>query len=817
MQKMQFWALLLFLLIGQKGWAQDFDDYRCLSASGEVPERFLLSSAQKYELGLAQLDPGLSNKDRKTQAKFQQQTIYSIDDLLRSGKVLFGTPVNDYVNKVGNRLLEHTPELKGKVDFFVIRSSAVNAFATATGVVCVNMGLLAQLENEAQLAFVLSHELMHVQKQHSLSQYEKDLAILKESKQRSLFKKTDFNSALLESNSYSRELEFEADKGGLDIFLKTQYSTAALKSAFSLLNYAYLLYDTTAFDLQYFNEGSCQLDPSIFLPEDSLNAISAWVDDSENTDTLRSTHPSTLRRWEVVEEAISGKTTGDQFFIEPKAEFERIRKIARFELASYYLHNFRFEDALYVVQLLRKEEPNSRYLREVEVQALHAISRFSMYEASSFMNSDYRRQLKTYSKIEGGQQQLYFMSSNLRAVELASLTLYKAWKLQRDYPEDKYFENYYRDAIYVLQQHVPSFDQLPEAMTAAEIKAYLAKAPAEQEYAVAKVTKDSLPKALQDVKLKTLFNSYRKSYGYSDLNKGYNIARYLLSDLLVDEAFKTDYEQVEDYHQQLMQKDSIDQAQARKADKKAKAPGLGIDSVLYVNPYLLAVKKAPKFLGETETSLDFEKRDEILTKFYGEVNKAAEKEGLHVQTLDNRNVEELDAERYAEVATIKDWLRFRMNLDSRHHPIFNQREVDRICKKYGTPYIVTGGYIQQGYNRKINTPIQIAVAAGAVSFIAGAIMLNAEMSKEEDRSFGLSYALLIAGGAAIGVASYVNADLKLGVVSEQLYFSSIFNTANSTYETIGFYNKIGIPKLGSLPRRIKSQIRKDIKRIKKQD
>ena len=819
MQKMQFWALLLFLLIGQKGWAQDFDDYRCLSASGEVPKRFLLNSAQKYELGLAQLDPGLNNKDRKTQAKFQQQTIYSIDDLLRSGKVLFGTPINDYVNKVGNRLLEHTPELKGKVDFFVIRSSAVNAFATATGVICINMGLLAQLENEAQLAFVLSHELMHVQKQHSLSQYEKDLAILKESRQRSLFKKTDFNSALLESNSYSRELEFEADKGGLDIFLKTQYSTAALKSAFSLLNYAYLLYDTTAFDLQYFNEGSCQLDPSIFLPEDSLNAISAWVDDSENSDTLRSTHPSTLRRWEVVEKAISGKTTGDQFFIEPKAEFERIRKIARFELASYYLHNFRFEDAIYVVQLLRKEEPNSRYLREVEVQALHASSRFSMYGASSFMNSDYRRQLKTYSKIEGGQQQLYFMSSNLRAVELASLALYKAWKLHKDYPEDKYFENYYRDAIYVLQQHIPSFDQLPEAMSAAEIKAYLAKAPAAQEYPIVKVTKDSLPKALQDVKLKTLFNSYRKSYGYSDLNKGYNIARYILSDLLVDETFKSDYEQVEDYHQQLMQKDSIDQAQAeaRKANKKAKEPGLGIDSILYVNPYLLAVKKAPKFLGETETSLDFQTRDEILAKFYQEVHKTAEKEGLHVQTLDNRNVEELDAERYAEVATIKDWLRFRMNLDSRHHPIFNQREVDRICKKYGSPYIVTGGYIQQGYDRKINRPIQIAVAAGAVSFIAGAIMLDAEMSKEEDRSFGLSYALLIAGGAAIGVASYVNADLKLGVVSEQLYFSSIFNTANSTYETIGFYNQIGIPKLGSLPKRIKKQIRKDIKRIKKQD
>lgn len=431
-----------------------------------------------------------------------------------------------------------------------------------------------------------------------------------------------------------------------------------------------------------------------------------------------------------------------------------------------------------------------------------------MYEASSFMNSDYRRQLKTYSKIEGGQQQLYFMSSNLRAVELASLTLYKAWKLHKDYPEDKYFENYYRDAIYVLQQHVPSFDQLPEAMTAAEIKAYLAKAPAEQDYSVAKVTKDSLPKELQDVKIQLLFNSYRKSYGYSDLNKGYNIARYLLSDLLVDEAFKTDYEQVEDYHQQLAKKDSIDQAQAqaRKADKKAKAPGLGIDSVLYVNPHLLVVNTHPHLWKETNSSLDFKRRDKVLAKFYKEVYRAAKKEGLHVQTLDNRNVEELDAERYAEVATIKDWLRFRMNLDSRHHPIFNQREVDTICKKYGSPYIVTGGYIQQGYDAlKVNTRVLLIGASGITLIgVSGAL---------PESKFSLGVVLPL---GLIGVISsvYAYARYQFSSSAENIYFTSIFNTKNSTYETIGYQNAYAITKIGKLPKKVKKQIRKDIKKIK---
>jgi len=817
MQNTQFWAFILFLFLGQNSWAQNFDDYRCLRSSGDVPERFSLSSAQKYELGLAQLDEGLSNRDRKTQEKYQQKAIYTIDDLLRSGKVLFGTPLNDYVNRVGNRLLEHTPELKGKVDFFIIRSSAVNAFATATGLVCINMGLLAQLENEAQLAFVLSHELMHVQKQHGLSQYEKDIAILKENRQRSLFKKTDFNSALLESNSYSRELEFEADKGGLEIFLKTPYSVDALESSFQMLYYSYLLYDTTRFDVSYYNEGSCQLDPSLFLAKDSLKHISAWVDDAENTDTLKSTHPSTLRRWEIVKESIAGKTAGDKLFIEPQADFERMRKTARYELASYYLHNFRFEDALYVVQLLRKEEPNSRYLREVEVQALHAISRFSMYESRSFQSSDYRRQRETYKNIEGGQQQLYFLSSNLRAVELSALALYKAWKLHKDYPEDRYIFDYYRDAIYVLQQHIPNFEQLPKAMQEAEIKAYLAKAPAAQDYSVPKVTKDSLIEVLQDANIEVLFDSYRKEYGYSNLDKGYNLARYILSDLMQDEDFEDYYSRTEDYHEAQEERDSLYnvESERRKAAKEEVDRNLGIDSILYVNPYMLSLKRK-RMYKKDDYSIDFKNNQKLLDKYYAEVHKNADKLGLSVQTLDTREVETLTAERYADVAILKDWIRLRMNIDDRNHPIFNQREVDEICEKYGSHYVVTGGYMQEGFDGKKRFRRRlIFYSALTVTFVSSVIITDSAPDPSFIKGLGIGLA------AVSGVRLFFQPIIHLGKNTQgrgnQIYFSTIFNTQNSTYETLGTNTYSYNGKIGRLPKSIKKQIRKDIKRIKAED
>jgi len=72
-----------------------------------------------------------------------------------SGRVLFGDPVSEYVNTVADKLLENEPELRSKLRFYCLKSNVTNAFATNQGMIFVTLGLIAQLENEAQLAQVL--------------------------------------------------------------------------------------------------------------------------------------------------------------------------------------------------------------------------------------------------------------------------------------------------------------------------------------------------------------------------------------------------------------------------------------------------------------------------------------------------------------------------------------------------------------------------------------------------------------------------------------------------------------------------------------
>lgn len=77
--------------------------------------------------------------------------------------------VQTYVSDLGDSLLPAGSKATKKAlefRFFVIEDSSINAAALPDGTVLVNTALLGAVENEAQLAFVLSHEISHVLQVH---------------------------------------------------------------------------------------------------------------------------------------------------------------------------------------------------------------------------------------------------------------------------------------------------------------------------------------------------------------------------------------------------------------------------------------------------------------------------------------------------------------------------------------------------------------------------------------------------------------------------------------------------------------------------
>jgi predicted Zn-dependent protease len=116
--------------------------------------------------------------------------------------------------------------------FFVVDQKVPNAAALANGTVIVNSGIITMLENEAQLAAVLSHEISHATEEHTYrqSQYHKKLrvaiaiggAVGAAYGGRAVADLANLTEAAIR-NGYQRSLENQADRVGMEYMVNAGY------------------------------------------------------------------------------------------------------------------------------------------------------------------------------------------------------------------------------------------------------------------------------------------------------------------------------------------------------------------------------------------------------------------------------------------------------------------------------------------------------------------------------------------------------------------------------------------------------------------
>ncbi len=75
-----------------------------------------------------------------------------------------------YITSIGSKLAAQPQADKYPYTFKVVNDKSINAFALPGGPAFVNTGLIAAVDNEAQLAGVLAHEISHVALRHGTNQ-----------------------------------------------------------------------------------------------------------------------------------------------------------------------------------------------------------------------------------------------------------------------------------------------------------------------------------------------------------------------------------------------------------------------------------------------------------------------------------------------------------------------------------------------------------------------------------------------------------------------------------------------------------------------
>ncbi|SEK72080.1 Putative Zn-dependent protease, contains TPR repeats [Pseudoxanthomonas sp. GM95] len=113
-------------------------------------------------------DIGSSAGELLTPARQQMYGAMTLRELRNYGYLLDDPLVDDWLDKVGERLAANSDRPSQPFTFFMLRDRQINAFATLGGYIAVNSGLVLTAEREDEVAAVLSHEIAHVTQQHVL-------------------------------------------------------------------------------------------------------------------------------------------------------------------------------------------------------------------------------------------------------------------------------------------------------------------------------------------------------------------------------------------------------------------------------------------------------------------------------------------------------------------------------------------------------------------------------------------------------------------------------------------------------------------------
>jgi len=225
----------------------------------------LLSSCKTTSLKIGNLDVGnlvnqgvnvfnANNIDEAQEIQFGE----NMSAILLGARPLYDNQeVNVYVNQVGLWLASNSEKPDLPWHFGVINSSSINAFAAPGGYVFITSAMLNQLTNEAQLAAVLAHEIIHVIEQHhlnaikegamrdalteslfvSVDAYQANTGASSKKKEYKAWSKQISNAAQdLYSKGLSRDDEFQADQQGIRLLARAGYDPFAFITNLQLLN-----------------------------------------------------------------------------------------------------------------------------------------------------------------------------------------------------------------------------------------------------------------------------------------------------------------------------------------------------------------------------------------------------------------------------------------------------------------------------------------------------------------------------------------------------------------------------------------------------
>jgi Zn-dependent protease with chaperone function len=410
-----------------------------LSQSSEAFTPLLPDSAlyRKLEAQLAaryQQDIShLSGVDKKEIAAIYKERYGLISEKLQQGEILCHEETGKYLAALASEIFKNNPNLNpGEVRLFFSRAFYANASSFGEGTILFNIGLFHRLQNEAQAAFVISHELAHYFLNHSnnnIAQYvatttsdafQKELKQIQRSgyRQNSQLEQLAKN-LMFRSRRHSRAFEQAADSMALDLLKNTGYDVKEALTCLQLLDSA----DKDKFNTGLALEQQFRFEAFPFKPRwlqsDDLRFVTNTGKQGESEGDSLKTHPDCKKRIDVLTGRVQQYAkAGTRKFIVSEPLFQKLIAGFDLELIEYCLQTKQLSRALHFSLAMLPLFPDNAYLHATVGHCLNRI-----YTAQKTHELGKVTELPNPA-FDEKYNKLLLLIQNLRLPEIAALSYY---------------------------------------------------------------------------------------------------------------------------------------------------------------------------------------------------------------------------------------------------------------------------------------------------------------------------------------------------------------------------------------------------------
>jgi hypothetical protein len=311
----------------------------------------------------------IKEKFEKNQKEFNEELLH--------GDYIFDTRFDNLVDSIVTNLRDKNPIIPDELKFYISKNLSLNASSMGDKTFVINLGTFYYLDNEHELASLISHEIGHLILKHQIETLKRHLRFEKTDakKQLSEIRSIRYNrgskalerykAILYSDGNLNKNEERAADSIGYILFKNSKYNQADYLNTYKLMaeydsiKPKGLLLETyrKVFDLpnQKFKE-------EWLKREDFSGYDYSKYHARFNEDSLKS-HPETEKRITLLKKLFPELTQSYEI-TKPAANFQELKRIAKFEQAPSLDFNEDYGGGAYICLLQIQKDSSDKYHKE---------------------------------------------------------------------------------------------------------------------------------------------------------------------------------------------------------------------------------------------------------------------------------------------------------------------------------------------------------------------------------------------------------------------------------------------------------------------